>query len=134
VQFSLPAESKVLAARNGVVVRVKNNNHLDILHNDSTIATYNHLGKVEKGIYAGKPVFAGDVLGVAGKSENPGKAYMQITVWRPEILSSGSLRKEAAANFQSISFPLEFCSDSEDCRVLTHNQQISGISQKKKKR
>jgi murein DD-endopeptidase MepM/ murein hydrolase activator NlpD len=133
VQFSLPLETKVLAARNGVVVRVKNNNSIDLLHNDSTIATYNHLGKVEKGIYAGKHVSAGDVLGVAGKSENPGKAYLQITVWRPEVLSSGNLRKEAAANFEAISFPLEFCSDSEDCRVLTHNQQISGKSPRKKK-
>lgn len=133
VQFSLPVETKVLAVRNGVVVRVKNNNNLDILQNDSTIATYNHLGKVEKGIYPGKPVSAGDVLGVAGKSEEPGKAYMQITVWRPELRSSDSLRKETAANFQSISFPLEFCSNSEDCRVLTRNQQVSGKSTKKKK-
>ena len=76
---------------------MKNNNNLDILQNDSTIATYNHLGKVEKGIYPGKPVFSGDVLGVAGKSEEPGKAYMQITVgdWnygRP-ILCGGNGRK-----------------------------------------
>jgi hypothetical protein len=112
---------------------VKNNNSIDLLHNDSTIATYNHLGKVEKGICAGKPISAGEVLGVAGKSENPGKAYMQITVWRPERQSSGSLLKDAAANFQSISFPLEFCSDSEACRVLTRDQQVSGKSPKKKK-
>jgi murein DD-endopeptidase MepM/ murein hydrolase activator NlpD len=133
VQFSLPVESKVLAARNGVVVRVKNNNSIDISHNDSTIATYNHLGKVEKGIHAGKPVSAGEVLGVAGESENPGNAYMQITVWRPEIPSSDTLRKDAAANFQPISFPLEFCSESGNCRVLTHNQQISVKSPGKKK-
>jgi murein DD-endopeptidase MepM/ murein hydrolase activator NlpD len=133
VQFSLPVESKVLAARNGVVVRVKNNNDLDILQDDSTIASYNHLGKVEKGILAGKHVSAGEVLGVAGKSENPGKAYMQITVWRPELLSSDSLLKDAVANFQPISFPLEFCSDPQNCRVLTRNQQVSGQLPKKRR-
>jgi len=126
VQFSLPVAAKVLAARNGIVVRVKKNNDLDILHNDSTIATYSHLGKIEKGVTEGKRVSAGDILGVAGKAEKSKEAFMQIIVWRPEQLSTDTMAKRgAASNFQMASFPLTFCSDSHDCKVLTHNQQVS---------
>jgi murein DD-endopeptidase MepM/ murein hydrolase activator NlpD len=133
VQFSLPDASKVLAARNGIVVRVKNNNDVDILHADATIATYSHLGKVEKGVTEGKHVSAGDIIGLAGRSEQPGRAFMQITVWRPEQHSTETLVKRGAApHVKSVSFPLEFCSDGHDCKVLTHNQQVSVKSAKKK--
>jgi murein DD-endopeptidase MepM/ murein hydrolase activator NlpD len=133
VQFSLPSRSKVLAVRNGVVVRVKKNNDIDILHGDSTIATYSHLGRVEKAVLAGKRVSAGDMLGVAGISEKPGEAYMQITVWRPDPSSNATLfKKDAGPNFRMTSFPLEFCSDAHDCRILRYNQPISFKSAGKK--
>jgi hypothetical protein len=135
VQFSLPVESKILAVRDGIVVRVKKNNDIDILHKDSTIATYNHLGKVEKGVYAGKRVTAGDKLGVAGKSDKPGEAFIQIAVWRPERLLIDTLVKRGAAtNYQALSFPLEFCSDLQNCNVITHNQPVSVKSPRKGKR
>ncbi len=127
VQFSLPAGSKVLAVRNGVVVRVRKDNDIDILHNDSTIATYSHIDKIESGICAGKSVSAGEILGTAGESDKADGAYMQITVWRPEQLLTDSLfkRKATISNFQRASVPLEFCSDSQDCMVYTHNQWVS---------
>jgi len=126
VQFSLPAGSKVLAARNGMVVRVRKDNDIEILHDDSTIATYSHLGKLEKGVLAGKRISAGDVLGVAEKSDKPGMAYMQITVWRPEQPPTGTLfKRSVSASFLRTSFPMEFCSDANDCRVFTHNQLVS---------
>jgi len=135
VQFSLPAQSKVLAARSGMVVRVKNNNDIDILHNDSTIATYSHLGGVEKGVCAGRRVSAGDMLGVAGKSEKPGNAYIQVTVWRPEKPSNGVLSaRGTGSHFQTASFPLEFCSDLQGCKVVTYNQRISAKSPQTRKR
>jgi hypothetical protein len=134
VQFSLPVESMIVAARNGIVVRVKENNDLDVLHNDSTIATYKHLGKVAEGISAGKPVSAGDILGVAGRSGKSGEAFIQLTVWRPEQLPADALaKKSAASNIHMASFPLEFCSDVSGCGVLTHNQQVSVNSTRKKK-
>ncbi|MRR58789.1 MAG: M23 family metallopeptidase [Deltaproteobacteria bacterium] len=134
VQFSLPASSKVLAARSGMVVRVKNNNDIDILHADATIATYSHLGKVAPGVTAGTRVSAGDMLGVAGRSEQQGRAFMQLAVWRPEQLSSEMLvAKGAAPLVQSVSFPLKFCSGVHDCRILTHNQQIAVKSARKTK-
>lgn len=126
VLFSLPVDSKVLAARSGIVVLVKTNNDIDVLHDDSTIATYRHLGNVDNGVYEGKHVSAGDVLGVAAKSEQPGKSFVQITVWRPEILSRDTvLQQKAESRVQKVSFPLEFCDGSNDCRVLTRNQQVS---------
>jgi hypothetical protein len=136
VQFYLPVGSKVVAARSGVVVRMKQNNDIDILHSDSTIATYRHLGTVEKRVYEGKSVSAGDMLGVAGKSELPGKSFVQITVWRPERLSRDALvRRSAASSVRMVSFPLEFCVGSNDCRVLTRNQQVSvKLPEKRKSR
>jgi len=134
VQFSLPVGSKVLAARKGLVVRVRNNKDIDVLHDDSTIATYRHLGKVEKGVSAGKHVSAGNLLGVAGKSEIPGKTAFQFTVWRPERIANATLVKRGSvSSLQAASFPVEFCSDSHDCRVLTYSQPVSANSPIKKK-
>jgi len=55
VIFAVPVGTSVLAARKGRVVRVREDK-IDILHDDLTIATYGHLGKIHKSIFAGKDV------------------------------------------------------------------------------
>jgi len=132
VTFSLPVGTKVLAARSGIVVRVKKNNDIDVLHNDSTIATYSHLGGVETGIAEGKSVSAGEVLGVAGSLGKTGETFVHLSVWRPEQMVADSSVKGATTGIQPVSFPMEFCSDAQDCKVLTSDQQITGKSSKKK--
>lgn len=134
VIFSMPAETKVLAVRRGIVVKINKNNDLDVLHDDATIATYNHLGKTDKGIFVGKAVSAGDTLGIAGKSENAGRSHIQITVWRPEKPSTDYLVKSASPRFQAVSFPLEFCFGQQVCKVLAQDQQILLKPSKKSKK
>lgn len=133
VQFSLPAGAKVLAARQGMVVRVKNNEDIEVLHDDATIATYSNLEHVAKGISAGKRVAAGDLLGNVGKSEMPGEGFMSLTVWRPGRVSTGAVVKNgAAANFHGESLPMKFCFNSHRCTVLTRSQPVSASLTKKK--
>jgi murein DD-endopeptidase MepM/ murein hydrolase activator NlpD len=133
VQFSLPAGATVLAARKGIVVRVKNNEDIDVLHDDATIATYRHLEHIAKVIIAGKRVAAGDVLGSVGKSEMLGEGFMQLTVWRPGRMSTGALVKNgAASNFHAESLPMKFCFNSHRCTVLTRSQPVSVSFAKKK--
>jgi hypothetical protein len=55
VIFSMPVGTPVLAARKGIVVKIKTDN-VDILHDDSTIASYSHLGKISDSIVSGKSV------------------------------------------------------------------------------
>lgn len=126
VIFSVPVGSPVLAARKGVVVQVRPGT-IDILHNDATIATYGHLGKISAGISAGKAVTTEDIIGVAGTTADKEEGYLQLTVWRPEplaVASSGSVAQREGFDF--VSFPLEFCSaDSGQCSVITEDQVVS---------
>jgi len=126
VIFSMPVGTPVLAARKGTVVQIKAGK-IDILHDDSTIATYSHLGKISEGIIAGKAVATEDIIGVVGTTADKIEGYMQLTVWRPEPLSIASLKKVSqSVGFDFVSFPLEFCStDSSECRVITEDQMVS---------
>ena len=123
VVFSMPAGARVLAARTGTVVRVSEKNDVDILHDDSTIATYSHLGEVAQGIQVGKTVAAGDTIGVAGKTAE--QAYVQLAVWRPEPKAIATLENNDKSTFQAVSFPLEFCTDAQHCMVLKRSQPVS---------
>jgi len=128
VAFSLPAGTPVLAARKGTVVQIKTGNRVDILHNDSTIATYSHLDKIAEGIIPGKVVTTKDVLGIAGTIWNKKEAYVQLAVWRPEPVPSIKLLKtnSSTSGIELVSFPLEFCTaDTNTCKVLTKDQPVS---------
>lgn len=128
VIFSMPAGTPVLAARKGTVIQIKTDDKIDILHDDSTIATYSHLGKIDQGIIAGKVVTTEDIIGIVGATGNQKEAYMQLTVWRPEpVPPIASLKTNSpSSGFDLVSFPLEFCStDSKECRVLTQDQAVS---------
>ena len=129
VIFSVPAGTPVLAARKGEVVQIKGNGRIDIFHDDSTIATYSQLGTVADGLFAGKAVTTGNVIGMAGAdaAENPKEAFVQLTVWRPEPLPNASLKAiSVSSGFEFVSFPLIFCiTGPNDCRVLTQDQWVS---------
>jgi len=128
VVFSVPAGTPVLAARKGTVVRIKTDDSIDILHDDATIATYSHLENIAEGVFVGKAVAAGEVIGPAGAAENRKEAYLQLTVWRPEPMPDASLQAIAPnSGFDLVSLPLEFCdAESNVCRVLTQDQWVPG--------
>jgi hypothetical protein len=124
VIFSMPAGTPVLAARKGTVIQIKTDDRIDILHEDSTIATYRHIGKIARGITVGKAVSTDDIIGIAATAENQKEAYLQLTVWRPEPAPIKS--NSPGSGFDLVSFPLEFCSAKTDkCGVITHNQAVS---------
>ncbi len=127
VVFSLPAGTPVRAARKGTVVRITAGEKIDILHDDSTIATYSHLGKIADGMIAGRAVSTTDIIGIAGEAGNQKDAYVQLTVWRPEPSTAASLKTgPPGPGFELVSVPLEFCgADSGDCGVLSQSQEVS---------
>jgi hypothetical protein len=127
VIFSMPQGTPVVAARKGTVIQIKTDDKIDILHEDATIGTYSHLVKINEDIFVGKVVSTNDVIGIAGAAENKKEAYMQLTVWRPEPppISSPKINSQSIG-FDSVSFPLEFCStDSGKAGVLTKSQPVS---------
>lgn len=136
VIFSMPVDTPVFAARKGTVIR-RAKNKLDILHDDSTIATYSHVGKITDDIVAGKVVSTEDVIGTAGAVDSK-EAYIQLTVWRPEAPPAGSATSASPnMGFALVSFPLEFCSrGSNECRILTQSQWLSqdNVAEAKKQR
>ena len=127
VIFAMPPATPVLAARKGIVVRTEADK-IDILHDDATIATYDHLGRISKGISAGKAVAAGDTLGTVGTANGRREGYLQLNVWRPEQSRVTSIKTvDRRVSLDSVSFPLEFCfKDASDCRVITQSQRIPG--------
>jgi murein DD-endopeptidase MepM/ murein hydrolase activator NlpD len=93
--FAVPRGTPVLAARSGVVVRVKDGsghfgrvlrsiedaNAVDVLHRDGTIATYAHL---DRGIpvVVGDAVATGDTLGRSGDTGASTGPHLHFMVWQ----------------------------------------------------
>ncbi len=127
VVFSVPAGTPVLVARKGTVVRIAADDRIDILHDDATIGTYSHLGKIADGVIVGKAVSTDDVIGTAGAAGNGKHAYLQLTVWHPEPAAGASRNASSPGpGFDLVSFPLEFCrTGSDNCGVLTQGQAVS---------
>jgi hypothetical protein len=136
VIFTMPAGSPVLVARKGIVIQIMADDKIDILHDDSTIATYSHLGKIAESVTVGKVVSTEDIIGTAGATGNRKEAFMQLTVWRPEPPPFTLLKTNSTSlDFALISFPLKFCSKkSNKCRILTRDQSVSRskLTEKKK--
>ena len=127
VVFSMPKGTPVLAARKGTVIQISADGKIDILHEDSTVGTYHHLEKIGAYVVVGKTVTTDDVIGVAGTSENNKYAYMQLTVWRPEPITSEQLRASSQRiGFEAVSYTLAFLSAGSDKgKILTKNQPVS---------
>lgn len=105
------------------MIQIKGDNRIDILHEDSTIATYSHLGRIAHGIAVGKSVSTDDIIGFAASAGDQKYPYLQLAVWRPEPAPQSDA---PGRGFELVSFPLEFCSpDTNACGVLTHGQEVS---------
>lgn len=134
ITFTMPVGTTILAARKGTVTRIKDNNTIDILHDDSTIATYKHMGEIAREITEGKVVSAGDPLGLVGAMGSDKKGYLWFVVWRPEQKrSEGEASNGPFLGFTSVSFPVEFCTDSGQCTSLTQSQSVPGPAPAKAK-
>jgi murein DD-endopeptidase MepM/ murein hydrolase activator NlpD len=126
VLFSMPLNTPIRAARNGRVVQIKSDS-IDILHNDTTIATYGHLGTIADTMHLGKAITTEDSIGIVGSSGDGKEGYLQLRVWRPEPLPMSASNGDAPnLGFDFASFPLTFCTaDADDCRVITHDQKVA---------
>jgi murein DD-endopeptidase MepM/ murein hydrolase activator NlpD len=126
VIFVMPASTPILAARKGTVVRIKGK-RVDVLHDDSSIASYEHLGEIDQALLPGKVVSTDDRIGTVGALGKEKDGYLQLTVWQPQVYQPVSPRADRSeAGFDIVSLPLEFCSPNfKSCRALTNQQLVS---------
>jgi len=138
VTFIMPVGTPILAARKGTVMRIKGSSKVDVLHDDSTIASYEHLGEINPGISVGSVVLTEDSIGTVGALGKEKNGYLQLTVWRPEPRAPASPKAGSPTpGFDSVSLPLEFCSPNfKGCRALANDQTVSrgALLEKKGKR
>ncbi|MCV2883964.1 M23 family metallopeptidase [Aestuariibacter sp. AA17] len=91
IDFEMPIGTKVLAARNGKVVSVRekfedgNNrdleeNYIFIQHDDGTVARYFHLTHNGALVNEGDNVNAGDVIGLSGNTGQSGGPHLHFDV------------------------------------------------------
>jgi hypothetical protein len=135
--FVMPVSTPILAARKGTVVRIKGKSKVEVLHDDSTIASYEHLGEIDRGISVGSVVSTEDRIGIVGALGKEKEGYLRLTVWRPEPRPAASFKAGSSSpGFDIVSLPLEFCSANfKGCRALTNDQTVSRspIAEKKRK-
>lgn len=127
IGFVVPHNTQVLAARKGIVVRIAPDLSLDILHDDTTIGTYQGLSSIADGITVGAAVTTDSVLGTVSRQGNRPDAYLQVSTWRPEPEADESLRMTARhGRLETVSFPLPFGRSATDKRiVITGSQMVS---------
>jgi len=113
VDFNLKIGTKVYAAREGRVVKIKSNsnlgganrrfekdaNYIIIEHKDGTLATYSHLKQNGVIIKVGVKIKKGQLLGYSGKTGYAQGAHLHFIVYK---VIDGKKRK---------SFPIKFMSD-----------------------
>ncbi len=98
VDFSMPEGTKILAARGGMVIDVKEDsniggtdikyakhgNFVRINHNDGTIANYVHLRKNGAIVNPGDKVKTGQMIGYSGNTGRSGKPHLHFSVSIPQ--------------------------------------------------
>jgi len=103
VDFTMPAGTLVLAAREGVVIRVESgfteggqdpallgkSNEVAVLHKDGTMAIYAHLGPGRQLVTLGQRVQAGDSLGFSGNTGFSSGAHLHFAVVRAIAMEDG---------------------------------------------
>lgn len=123
--FAVPVGTPVLAARKGTVVRISADGKVKVVHDDSTIASYEFHGKIAEGLFVGQALSTQDVIGTAGTPGNEA-TYFTLTVWHPELRREKTSSGVSSAGFEMVTIPIEFCSaDIKVCRVLTPNEKVS---------
>lgn len=107
VDFDMPEGTPVCAARDGVVVEIKqdssrngrkpeDNNYLLVYHSDGTIGNYGHLQQSGVTVRVGDQVKAGDLLALSGNTGFSSGPHLHFDVRIP--LKNGS-RQSIAVNF-----------------------------------
>lgn len=98
IDFSMPEQTRIVAARDGVVVKsvgsqvaggleaslLNKANVIRILHNDGSIATYAHLAYGGNFVYPGQRVVAGQEIGLSGNTGYSSGPHLHFAVLRIE--------------------------------------------------
>lgn len=98
LDFKMKRGTKVLAARDGVVVRVKEDgdkggwnpkyrpygNNIVIQHSDNSRSGYWHLQKNGAFVNVGDTVTQGQVIGLSGKTGYTAFPHLHFIVWKPD--------------------------------------------------
>lgn len=99
IDFAMPEGTKIVAAREGVVVRLvqnntmscpqkecaKYNNYITILHNDGTFGNYNHIKYNGSAVSLGDIVKKGSVIGYSGNVGWSSSPHLHFMVTVPAI-------------------------------------------------
>ena len=116
LDFTMPIGTKIVAARGGLVIEVKENsgkgcadrsclgqaNKITILHEDGTMADYAHLKKKGALVKVGDQVNKGEVIGLSGNTGYTSGPHLHFEVYLPGKGNLKSVRtKFETANGQS---------------------------------
>ena len=109
VDFGVPVGTSVLAARDGMVIEVRDGftvgrpdpafaekvNFISILHDDGTFAQYAHLAARSAGVRPGERIGAGQVIGRSGKTGYTGGPHLHFDLRRTRIKPGGEVVQES---------------------------------------
>ena len=115
VDFTMPANTPVVAARDGVVIGTESTHHaggndrrllsranfVRVLHADDTMATYAHLAPGGVSVAVGEKVKAGALIGRSGATGYSLGPHLHFVVQKLVGSSTG---------FTTVSVPIRFCS------------------------
>ena len=127
IDWKMPLGTPIHAARDGVVVKIKDDsdkggpdrkyenaaNYILIRHADGTIANYAHLQKGACRVVVGQKVKAGDRIGASGNSGFSTGPHLHFAVFKTK---NGSERE---------SIPVRFMTDSAPSAILAEGQTYS---------
>lgn len=114
IDFQMNIGTKIYAARDGIVIQTKDDsnkhgfakkfakygNHITILHNDGTFATYYHLKKGGVMVHVGQKVFRGNPIGYSGNTGYSSGPHLHFEVFH------------ATSDLKIQSIPIRFISAS----------------------
>jgi murein DD-endopeptidase MepM/ murein hydrolase activator NlpD len=134
IDWKMPAGTPIHAARDGIVVKVKDDsdrggpyreyeaaaNYILIKHSDGTLANYAHLQFNGSAVRMGQRVRAGELIGFSGNTGFSTGAHLHFCVFRTRV---GSERE---------SLPIRFVNEQGDAIVLaegnTYKSALPGES------
>jgi murein DD-endopeptidase MepM/ murein hydrolase activator NlpD len=113
VDFTLPENTPVVAARDGTVIETESANRyggrdrvlltmanfVRILHADDTVATYAHLAPGGVTVTPGQRVSAGTLIGYSGATGYTAGPHLHFVVQKPEPTATGFAMRSLALRF-----------------------------------
>ncbi len=118
LDFSLAIGTEVLAARDGVVIAVKEDsnhgckdrrcksqaNYVLIYHADGTFGSYVHLKKGGSNVNPGDEVKAGQIIGLSGNTGWSSGPHLHFEVYLPEMTRRKSVKTKFALGNNKVAF------------------------------